>query len=175
MLLDKHKQWESLAAACDEIQALFINQPVEHGALVAADGRLIVEAKGGKQTVKFLTQDLGRVTNGGFFHNHPSGSSFSIDDLKIARDYNPAFLSVFGTNPKGGEFRYTMHRPKKGWPSSREISKYYARAVEKAKDALYDKVSEGELSLSDFDQNLAHYEMINLAKMIGAKYNEVAV
>jgi hypothetical protein len=175
MLLDKNKQWESLAAACDEIQPLFIGKRVEHGALVAADGRLIAEEKGVKKYVEFSERDLRNISDGALIHNHPSGRSFSIEDLRLACDYNPEVLYLFGINPKGIAYRYTIHRPKGGWPSSREVSKIYAQALEKVENVLYKQAAKDLISEADLDMEIGNEAMMALAKRIGAKYNRIRV
>jgi hypothetical protein len=176
MMLEKDRQWRSLKAAQEEVEALFMDSPVEHGALVSEDGRLIVEEEGLKKSVEFSERDLRRVSDGAFFHNHPSGTSVSLDDLKIACDYNPAFLSVFGVNSKRIAYRYTVQRPKGGWPSRRDLSKSHTKAVKSAEEALYRRVfPRGTMSRLEFDLEIAHEEMRRLAKLIGAKYNRVRV
>lgn len=152
-----------------------MDRQAERGVLVSGDGRLIVEEKGLKKSVEFSERDLRKVSDGAFFHNHPSGNSFSLADLRIACDFNPALLSVFGVNLKRIAYRYTLQRPKGGWPTSQDLSRSHAKAVRSAENALYRRVSRGTMSRSDFDLEIAHEEMRCLAKLIGAQYNRVRV
>ena len=76
---------------------------IEFGIIIDREGNVIAQVKGNKHSVSFNVSDLKKASGGIVSHNHPNGSSFSIEDVLILLKYKLAELRAIGK-----EYRYSI-------------------------------------------------------------------
>ena len=92
--------------------------PIESLHFVDDTGRVVFSATGGRDYVVVPPEAMIAARNMTLTHNHPRGSSFSLEDIQIAAGANVLQMRVVGNvNALGKAYTYTMTRPADGWRS----------------------------------------------------------
>lgn len=136
----------------------------ETGTLIAADGRLILQRIGEPNRVRFPVRVLERAAGATFTHNHPGGTSFSVDDIALAAEYGFSEMRVI--TPL---HRFSM-RPINTWPNPADIEKAYNLEIEHVKLAIHHLVQAGELGGKYKGAETMHVLWARLAKAMRMKY-----
>ena len=66
-----------------EFENSIYNQQYETAGVYSSDGKLLFTKDGTKSSVKFTIDELNQLNGATLTHNHPSGTSFSRDDIKL--------------------------------------------------------------------------------------------
>lgn len=98
----------------DFFESSIRNNKFETGAVLDKDGNVIASFVGEKSKVSIPTAAARNAT---ISHNHPSGSSFSIQDLKTA-----STLNLQEVRAVGAEYTYSMKPGPNGWPSVEDLT-----------------------------------------------------
>lgn len=121
--------------AMADFERRFVNDKIEHGAIVADDGTVLLELTGGRNYIDFTPEQAKKMANAHLTHNHPSGNSLSTDDLALVINTNAKTIRAIGRSKTDGKTRiYSFMRPEAGWPKHAEvarISNFYDREVRK--------------------------------------------
>ena len=112
---------QALLAAEREI----VTQGYETAVVVDADGKAVLRKDGGKSEIYFTKDEMARMEGCTFTHNHPSGSSFSEEDISFAIRTGLAEMHAVG--PQGGKrYKYTWRPAQKiegeQWATIRRIT-----------------------------------------------------
>jgi len=106
----------------------------EYGAYILADGTT-GRIDGDKADSCIIIPDdlIDRLAGAHFVHTHPSGGSFSLDDVLLAQRAKVASMSAVGVDAGGRKWRYTVRPGPGGWKSRAE----YIVAKQNAEEAVY--------------------------------------
>lgn len=69
-----------------DLEARIFSQDYETAGIYSQDGTLIFEKDGNGNSVGFTSAEVNQMTGGILTHNHPNGSSFSIDDIRLVHN-----------------------------------------------------------------------------------------
>lgn len=89
---------------------LLVRKKREHAVVVATDGTLIARRGGGMNSVSFTQEETDRMFGAVLSHNHPSGFSFSVDDIRFAAVYGLSEIRVYTRRSL-----YRLRPPDGGW------------------------------------------------------------
>jgi hypothetical protein len=145
---------------------------VEHAIATDADGNVLFAKKGRKSQVEFSQQEVQLVRGSDFLHNHPSGSSFSPEDLIFSQYANLKTMHAVGE-----EFHYTLTPINGRWPtdSPQRIKKDYRRYME-ATQPKYETIYRDLVAAGHADATGATWRMQSneiwemLSKDLGVDY-----
>lgn len=101
---------QAQAATLRVEEFLLVRKKREHAVVVATDGTLIARRGGGVNSVSFTEEETGRMFGAVLSHNHPSGFSFSIDDIRFAATHGLAEIRVYTRR-----HLYRLRAPDGGW------------------------------------------------------------
>ncbi len=157
-----------LAETIKETEAKLITRKTEKAVVFADDGTIVFEKAGGESSVSFTPDELRLFENNILTHNHPSGSSFSMDDVELA-----TFWNLKGIRACGSQHRYYLNRPASGW--SREIWKKKIKPLaEKIHNDVFRQFSElinkGKLTPEEANYRHWHEVWSRVAKEVGLDY-----
>ncbi|MCX7045013.1 MAG: hypothetical protein NTX50_05940 [Candidatus Sumerlaeota bacterium] len=156
------EKWDSAIAAIEDAEAQYIGMENEWGRVIGIDGQMLMkDREGGKSEVYFTGKEIEQMAQHGaavMFHNHPSGNSFSLADLKLASNGNLSMMIASGINNAGDKFRYEIIRPAHGWPPSEQWRKSYKKEEDKLKlkfleDWYYKRIPKDRME-TEFDHEL---------------------
>lgn len=154
----------------------------EEAVTVLNDGTSLLTITGGTDYVEFTNRDLAMTYDATVIHDHPSGLSFSIEDIAMAVKYNVAEIIVV-TNaahdqPEEKAFRrFTMRRPSGGWhiPGHADERMNYLTLVSKRidKDLLseyWPMIKAGKITgrQAEFEHSVRHSQA--MADTLGAEF-----
>lgn len=134
-----------------------------------ASGNLISSAKGQAHSV-----GLGAIPENSIVtHNHPSGRSFSRQDILTTTSDNLSEIRAVGTKRT-----YSMKRPESGWGSREKLIPVISRAEIRTKERLTNYIRRGSLispaeeSKRIHQANELHWHLVwkNVAKEMGWEY-----
>ena len=130
------------------------NATVEH-LYFFKNGKQIRRFKGEYNNVRISDKYLYEINNSSIVHNHPQGSSFSIEDVVGLIKYNAAeCLLVTET------YIYQLTRPKLGWDIDVESAEFMEKynACKAIADAELNKlVSSNNLTQAEKEIEIIHY------------------
>lgn len=89
---------------------LLVRKKREHAVVVATDGTLIARRGGGMNSVSFTQEETDRMFGAVLSHNHPSGFSFSVDDIRFAALNGLSEIRVYTRRSL-----YRLRPPDGGW------------------------------------------------------------
>jgi hypothetical protein len=138
--------------------------------------------KNGKQIRRFIGTEkqvsidekyLFEIENNVIIHNHPSGSSFSVEDLKTIIKYNTKSL-ILVTN----EFLFTVNRPENGWSidfnyikTNKILNSCYTTAIN-----MFDKlISKNEITNFEKEKDLFHYIWLLFFQLYEIVYKKTSI
>jgi len=157
-----------LAETIKETEAKLITRKTEKAVVFADDGTIVFEKAGGKSSVSFTLDELRLFENNILTHNHPNGSSFSMDDVALATTWN-----LKGIRACGSQHRYYLNRPASGW--LREMwEKKIKPLAEKINNDVFQRFSEliNKGKLTPEEANYRHWHEVwgRVAKEVGLDY-----
>ncbi len=128
---------------------------------------------GSSNQVSLAEKYLFEIENSIIVHNHPSGSSFSVEDIKtIVKYYAESLILV------SGEFLYTIVRPLNGWNvdfddirTNKILNSCYSTASN-----MFDKlISKNEISNFEKEKDLFHYIWLLFFPLYEIVYKKTAL
>ncbi len=159
---------KALKTALDKAEAVLIRRKTEKAIVFADDGTIIFEKPGGKSSVSFTPDEVKLFKDKIFTHNHPSGTSFSVEDIAFAAVWDLKEIRACGKY-----YRYYLKRPSTGW--SREYwSNTLKPLVEKHDKNVYketvEQIRKGKITVDK--ANLRHWHEVwsRVAKEAGLDY-----
>lgn len=171
-----NKQIRAIAAA----EAYISRNRYETAVAYDNKGNLLLNKKGGSRTVHFTNNEVTRLKDAVFTHNHPSalgqtgiraiGTSFSHQDLTFAVNAN--LKEMRAATPT---YTFSVKRPKNGWGvSPKQVKAAYDRAERKVKREMkkyFNKVGRTRTAIDR--ANTSYYNRINrlVADEFGWEYS----
>ena len=157
-----------LVQALRETEAQLIKRKTEKAVVFNDDGTIFFEKEGNEKSVTFSVDELQLFEDKILTHNHPRGSSFSMDDVHLATYWN-----FKGIRACGSQYRYYLNRPASGW--SQEMWKKKIKPLaEKIHNDVFQQFSElidkGELTPEEADYRHWHEVWSRVAKEVGLDY-----
>ena len=137
---------------------------LETGAFFNEDGFFALGPKTGKpDRVGFSVYDLKRLAGKVYSHNHPSGSSFSLDDVAIAAEFN-----LSEARAVTDLFRHSISA--KSWPDVSVLEQTFIDARQSAETEAMESIRIGELRRLNFGIELAHKTWVKVASRLLLNY-----
>jgi hypothetical protein len=157
-----------LVQALRETEAQLIKRKTEKAVVFNDDGSIFFEKEGNENSVTFSVDELQLFEDKILTHNHPRGSSFSMDDVELA-----TFWNFKGIRACGSQYRYYLNRPASGW--SREMWKKKIKPLaEKIHNDVFQQFSElidkGKLTPEEANYRHWHEVWSRVAKEVGLDY-----
>jgi hypothetical protein len=129
-------------------------------------GNVLVNKKGGAHSVEYGADGI-KTTNAIVTHNHPSGGSFSWQDMAGMVYYNQKEMRATGK-----EFTFSMKRPEKGWGvTPKKAADKFKRALANARRAYKQQKTGNAASDRALWISLTHKYNGNAAKSLGWDYS----
>jgi hypothetical protein len=129
---------------------------IEHVYAVDDNGDVLFHNSGGTNSVEFSDSDIEKMNDAVMTHNHPSGNTFSEDDIELS-----TIANVREVRATGEDGTYIMTRPTNGWGNYSEL---YGKAEGLGLDNWMD---------SDRKSGTLEYIWKEYAKLSGANYRFV--
>ena len=161
-------------AVADIEKSIRINKSFETGVLFDINGNVLIDKRGKARSVAFSSDEIKKMKDGILTHNHPGGwnakpnnilhigSSFSIDDLKMA--INADLLEIRAVGPL---YTYSMKRPDKGWGVKiADFKLAYGVIERKVQRELIQAIKENRITVDQ--ANALHYHIVS--KRVAQKY-----
>ena len=172
----KNKQDRAIAVAEGYIR----RNRYETAVAYDSKGNLLLNKKGGSRSVSFTPEEIAKLKDSVFTHNHPSalgqtgiraiGTSFSHQDLTFAVNAN--LKEIRAVTPT---YTFSVKRPKNGWGvSPKQVRTAYNRAERAVKKEMDKYLNIVGRSNTSYDRaNASYYNQINkrVAKKFGWEYS----
>jgi len=136
--------------------------------------------RNGKQFLRFRGTENSVIPDEKYFigvedsiwvHNHPSGSSFSVEDIEMAIYSNISEFYIATEN-----FKYVVKRPKGGWNldfEKDEVNWLLNKCHSIAKQELDKLVVRNEISILERDKEIFHYIWSYFFQLNGIFYKKI--
>lgn len=106
-------------------------------------------------------------------HNHPKGTSFSMEDWKAAFNCNLKELQAIGQYGQT-KYLYVIERPANGWPNDIELDALYDKQKNAAMRILRSKKANREIEqITSFD--VRHQTNVEMSNDLDVKYKVYAI
>ena len=141
-------------------------------AAVGEDGKVFFSKVGESSRVGMTGAETKQLTNVNAImsHNHPSGSSLSVTDIKTASNLNAKEIRAVGS-----EYSYSMIRPDDGWPSVSQIDTVHRKYERIVRDKYTKLFSQGKITKSQFNMGASHEIMLGVSNDLGIMYKKERV
>jgi hypothetical protein len=141
---------------------------VESGRFIAPNGSVLLTRIGQPNRIAFSLFEMMSMRQTLFTHNHPNGTSFSIDDVMMASAIGLAELRVVTSF-----CRYIM-LPAQNWPDELIIGSVYDRESVQCKRDVTTMVNTGTLAAQYATLEVHHLAWVRAAVRLGLKYHREA-
>lgn len=157
-----------LVQALRETEAQLIKRKTEKAVVFDDDGSIVFEKEGNKDSVSFSVDEVRLFEDKILTHNHPRGTSFSAEDVRLAMLWNLRGIRVCGR-----QYRYYLNRPETGW--SREL---WENVVEPLARRVHEEVygmfialiRQGKLTPEEADARHWHEVWSRVTREVGLDY-----
>lgn len=133
------------------------------------DGEVAFLKEGSERYVTVQPDEIDSLTDAVLSHNHPSGTSFSPEDIHLAAHANAREIRAFGTNSLGDSYLHVMSRVGDRWPDIPRISFEFTKANDAVRSEFTPRINAGTMSLSQ--ANSEHYHEV-WQRVVGALQDE---
>jgi hypothetical protein len=134
--------------------------------------------KNGKQLRRFIgetnqvipqTKYLLELKDATVIHNHPQGTSFSLEDFQAILEFNAQKLILITPN-----YCFTVERPSSNWPITFDDSFFelFNSCRLMAEGLLSKEIAKNEISNFDADVEKMHYIWSSFFTFLGIKYEK---
>lgn len=163
----------------DAFESAISNLSYEVGGIFDSDGKLLqattdttTENDEGGNSVR-VSQYSDILENSIFTHNHPSGRSFSNNDIIVAARRNLQEMRAIGVSSVDGRtYLYRMTRPESGWHKNQERATNMTSQVaeNRVKAKLEREVRKGTMTSREAFFEEGHRINIEIANTFGYRY-----
>lgn len=133
-----------------------------------ANGNYVMTKRGGANSVRLRITDYLKLKGAVVTHNHPSGGSFSVNDIKFLKNTLISELRVSTQN-----YVYYIRKPEK-WPkainSSEKIEKAFSEIKNQLKPKYQKLYNKGVINKTQRHQLLSAEVNLEFAKRYGLEY-----
>jgi len=155
----------------------------ETGALYTPDGtQLFSKANPYGSFIEFTDDEIAAIKKSAaqgpviFTHSHPSGHSFSPEDMVCATSWNVAEMRAVGRMPLTTEtFLYRMSRPKGGWGSFGKFNAVYDEAEKRVTNKMWGKINTGKITPALAGYWHHHEIWLDVSRQMGWDYSREQV
>lgn len=173
---NNNKQSRAIAVAEESIRYNRYETAVAYD----SSGNLLLNKKGGSRSIYFTKDEVTKLKDSVFTHNHPSalgqtgiraiGTSFSHQDLTFAVNAN--LKEIRAVTPT---YTFSVKRPKNGWGvSPKQVKSAYDRAERKVKREMNKYLNKVGRTGTSYDRaNISYYNRITklVADEFGWEYS----
>jgi hypothetical protein len=154
-------------------ESSIISRRTEKAFVVDDYGRILLEKEGLEREVGFTRAEAGLMKDATLTHNHPSGHSFSWEDINHAIKADMKEIRAIGTNTLGETHLHVLQRPKAGWPSTSRTKQLHADLNDAVRLEFKSAISSGTVSVDE--ATAAHWHEVNsrLASRLNIRYDRV--
>lgn len=173
------KQIEKLKSVEKNIR----NNDYETFVAVSPSGKVLLNKKGTKSEVLISKQeieDMSRANNVIFTHNHPSSTSFSLNDMHMGMSINAKEIRIVSK-----KYTYSLKPPKismslvgprdNHWPNPENLNNIMKEQESINYDKLVPKVQSGEISTETAWLTHTHNVIKSTAKTFEMEYSRMEV
>ncbi|MFM9840979.1 MAG: hypothetical protein ACKVOQ_22115 [Cyclobacteriaceae bacterium] len=135
---------------------------------VFKQGRQVRRFEGEENRITIEELYLREMKDAIVVHNHPHGSSFSIEDVQAICSYDAKELILVTM-----DFIYQINRPVNGWGidfSEDKTKRQYEESQALAEDTAMKAIARNEISLHEKDVEIIHYIWISFFILNDVKY-----
>lgn len=172
--------YPNITKTVTETEERIRQQRYETAYIYDSEGNAVVEKDGQKYSVSFTKEELVKMKDCVFTHNHPRGwegaddswlrlgSSFSKEDLGLATHWNMA--EIRAVTPA---YTFSMKRPAKGWNIDYDgLMRVYRKTENEVREDILNAIEKGVISTDQ--ANVLHHHLISkrLAKKLGFVYTK---
>jgi len=163
-----------LQAALVAAEEQIVGQDFETAFAVDADGNEVMRKDGEKGSVTFSDEELGNMRGGVFTHNHPSGRSFSPDDIVVSIKQELAEMRAVGIDPVTKERVRYIWRPgdtfKKLSTPLAVVNQAYREAQKSVSQRFLDQLRTGTMTMAEANSNHHHAVWQTVSDSLRSKY-----
>ena len=134
---------------------------------VDEDGRFVLSKEGEKSQISFTEDERETIRNRKgvvFSHNHPSGTSFSREDIVFAAAHGLKQIRAVGD-----KYVYTMESAGE-WMSPKEIAEVSGQEDKNVRREFTDKILGGRMTVEDAESSHWHEVWTRIADRLGLVY-----
>jgi len=113
----------------------------EHAIAFNQSGQEIFRKSGSKSEVAFNNKELLAMKDSIVTHNHPSGNSFSYDDISLTLQRDLKEIRAVT-----GRTIHSLKRPKAGWPDAETVVRRAVIIEEEVRSELYEQIRLGNIT-----------------------------
>ena len=125
------------------------------------DGTVVFSKVGGRYDIDLSLVEIARLQNTVLTHNHPSGLSLSLDDVRVAMVGNLAGVRAVTAN-----WRFILRRPDIGWDFQffrRQLEPAYRRLEEEVLREFLLAINDGRMTEGEAQASHWHEVWIRVA------------
>ena len=127
----------------------------EQGHVISDSGEILLSRNGEARSITFTDEECELMRGATLTHNHPSGTSFSQEDINMARDWKMNEVRAVGV---GSGYTYSMTRAdtSKPWSNEWALRTEISIASEHVYAEAWKGINAGTLSKEDASQSHNH-------------------
>lgn len=126
-----------LDTAIETAESKIRNGKTETSHFIDANGNELLVKKGTKNSVSFTSKEAKLAKDAIATHNHPGGTSFSIDDYVFAARTDVMQQRVTTIDADGNLVNYILDRPETGWMDPDDVKRLYVTESQRVKADIY--------------------------------------
>ncbi|WP_159672388.1 hypothetical protein [Andreprevotia sp. IGB-42] len=154
-----------LLQAVVEFENSIRHNDFETGAFFSQDGTMLLRKEGLADQVGFGHENLHAMRNQLFTHNHPRGTTLSIEDIDLALDYQLSCIRVVG--PRS---RFIMYKPAKGWPPFTLVNDKFEKAKLGVHNEVRNLVNTDQLDRRNAGSEVLHLQLLQVCTELKLRY-----
>lgn len=158
----------SARAAAVKIEDAIRNEKNEFGAFLAPDGKVLLRRAGEVDHVTYTEDELLGMKGALFTHNHPGGTTFSVEDVRHAAFAQLAEVRVVATQQRH------MMSAKGNWPAEADIEPAFNAELNKAQADVATMVKTNQLNVKYASAEIHHLAWTRAAAKLGLNYTREA-
>lgn len=140
----------------------------EVGAAIDKSGKVVLSKIGAKDYIKFTDSEMQIIRNKILTHNHPTGYSFSVDDIRLS-----AGSQLKEIRAVGEKYSYSMKPPATGWDEKfykEKIVPAHRSADKSTRIEFWNKIRNKEITIEEANLEHAHKVWQRVAIHTGVIY-----
>jgi hypothetical protein len=132
------------------------------------DGAVAFSKVGGRHEIDLSLLEIARLQNTVLTHNHPSGQSLSLDDVRVAMVGDLAEVRAVTAT-----WRFIVRRPDRGWDFQmfrQQLEPAYRRFEEQVLRELLLAINDGRMTEGEAQVSHRHEVWIRVGRELGLQY-----
>lgn len=163
--------------AIESFEREFVGAYFEDGLVVDSKGNEILHKKGARATIVFDESDIEKMRGNTLIHNHPTGSSFSPEDVLFAVQSEMAEIIAVGIDRETHEkIRYSIQPHRGGkWPLAKVVANTIGDADYRVQTINWLAIREGTLRAEQANARHWHQVWTLAAEQLNLDYSRTVL